>query len=648
MDTHQIESLTKKIRVNILKMTHQIGSGHPTSSFSAVELMSVLFSRYFRFDIENPDDEINDRVIFSKGHASALLYALWEAFGAVESRDLSTYRHFNSPLEGHPTFRFKFSEAATGSLGQGLSIASGEAWAIRALFNNQLKNHIKPGFKSSVSENAITDSQLLHLPRIYVLMGDGELLEGSNWEAAAWASHQKLNNLVAIVDINRFGQAGETMYGYNLEIYRRRFEAFGWVAITIDGHDISQIDAAYEKALNYQGGPVAILSKTIKGKGISFWEDKAGWHNQMLPKDELDRALVSLGNFDKEVTGIIQKPQEKTFYQSDIFKKQNHKSYILNHKSYPVSEKAATKLALGRALVKIGKFVPNLIVLDGDVSNSLHTDLYRKSYPDRFLQMYIAESNMVGVGLGLSKRGFIPFINTFSAFLTRAHDQIRLIPLSEGTVLFNGSYAGVSVGRDGPSQEGLEDIALFRSIYGSTVLYPSDPYQTERLTAEMKNLQGVVYIRTTREPTPVIYGPEDEFPIGGSKLFKSKLKTNNQQLITIISAGITLHEALKAQKELEKEGIAVQVIDCYSIKPIDRRAIEEAARDSKAIVVVEDHYPEGGLGEAVRSALNDVIIPILHLAVSKLPMSGSSEELLSYEKLDSMNIINQIVKLHNE
>lgn len=645
MDTENFDLVANSLRYHILAMTHGVGSGHPTSCFSAVELAVMLFFRHLRFDTDKPQGQTNDRVIFSKGHASALLYAIYEAAGVISDKDLNQYRQYGSGLEGHPTFRFPYSEAAGGSLGQGLSIGAGQAWAIRKRFlnHNQPVLYQKHNQDIYQVEYDATIKLPFSIPRVFVFMGDGELSEGAVWEAVMWADKVKLTNLIAVVDINRFGQSDETMYGHNLDMYRSRFEAFGWGTIVIDGHNWSEIDAAYEKAICYKAGPSVILAKTIKGKGIPLWEDKNGWHNKMLPEDDFEKALVKFKPKD-HVSAVIQKPELIDFHTSHATASNQPVTLSATVNDYPQDKTVATKLAFGRALVKIGRNAPDLIVLDGDVANSTQTDLFQKEFPDRFLEMYIAEQNMVGVAVGLSKRGYIPVVSTFAAFLTRASDQLRMAPLNDVTLIVNGSYGGVVTGRDGPSQFGLEDISLFRSVFGSTVLYPSDPYQAEKLTGLAFGQKGLTYIRTTREPTPIFYGPDIEVKIGGSHTHPSHIN-HPKNLTTIVAAGITLRESISAQKELEKQGIAVQVIDCYSIKPIDVETLVKAAAKSKAIITVEDHYPSGGLGEAVKSALSDVIIPVVSLAVTKLPMSGSPEELLKFEEIDAEAIIKVVKKL---
>ncbi|MBI2405373.1 transketolase [Candidatus Gottesmanbacteria bacterium] len=635
MDTQTLTKLAKLIRYFILVSTTAAGSGHATSSLSAVELMTMLYFKYLHYDLLHPDNPANDRVIFSKGHASPLFYALYAAAGRLSQEDLLQYRTFGSNLEGHPTSRFLFTEAATGSLGQGLSVGVGEALAFQARISN---------FKFQIS----------NLQHVYVLLGDGEMAEGEVWEALAWAAHRRLTNLTAVIDVNRLGQSGETMYGHDTEVYRRKLEAFGWGAIVIDGHDFSEIDAAYQKALDYKAGPVAIIAKTVKGRGVSFLEDKNGWHGKALSKEELAKALVELGEVDKKIRGIIAGAEvassnARVLRSSAIASAPSAQgSHLpkLPALTYDPQNPVATRKAFGNALVRLAQAYPNMVVLDGDVQNSTYTELFAKQFPNRFFECFIAEQNMVGVALGLSRRGWSPWVSTFACFLTRAFDQIRMSAISGATIRFNGSHAGVSIGQDGPSQMGLEDIALFRSVHGSTVLYPADPFATERLVEEMMQRSGISYIRTTRPETPVLYTKDDQFPIGGSRVFDTV-----SPVMTVVAAGITIHEALKAQKQLRQELISIRVIDCYCVKPIDTATLKKAASETKAIIVVEDHYPEGGLGEAVKSALfstldtgNQTIKPdqLIHLAVSKMPRSGKPEELLDFEGIGAKDIMETI------
>lgn len=607
-DIERVEKLARLIRYFILISTTEAGSGHPTSSLSAADLIAaLLFGNIFQFDADNPSHPNNDRLIFSKGHASPLLYALWAAAGKVSEQELKTLRKFTSHLEGHPTPAFPYAEAATGSLGQGLSIGLG--MALNAKYLDKLPY------------------------KTYVLLGDSEMTEGSQWEAIQLAVHYKLDNLTGILDVNRLGQRGETMYGHDLAAYQKRISSFGWETIVIDGHSLSESLSAYEKALSIKGRPVMIIAKTIKGKGVSFLEDRDTWHGKALKKEELTKALQELGTIDTSIRGQITRPEElrpetqmprkaeEVFYQGD--------------------KPVATRRAYGNALTRLFHQFPDMVVLDAEVSNSTFSEIFKEKYPERFFEMFIAEQNMVGVAQGLSCRGKIPFISTFAAFFTRAYDQIRMSQYSNANIKFVGSHAGVSIGEDGPSQMGLEDIAMFRAILDSVVLYPSDAVSTERLVEEAAGHKGIVYLRTTRKDTPIIYGNEERFYIGGSKI----LRRSDRDIITVITAGITLHEALAAYDELKKEGVFIRIIDLYCIKPLDEKTLSEAARSTKAIITVEDHFAEGGLGEAVKSALSAFSIPIHSLAVRKMPKSGKPEELLDYEGISKKAIIQKVKEL---
>jgi transketolase len=605
----KLTQLATLIRYYILAATTEAGSGHPTSSLSATELMTaLLFGGFFRFDLERPEHPNNDRLIFSKGHASPLFYALWAAAGKLSGEELiKTYRKFGSHLEGHPTVSFPYTEAATGSLGQGLSIGLGMA---------------------------LNAKYLDKLPYLtYVLLGDSEMAEGSQWEAIQLAAHYELDNLIGILDVNRLGQRGETMYGHDLQAYEQRIAAFGWETILVDGHNLAEILPAYQQAALVSGKPVMIIARTIKGKGVSFLEDKNGWHGKTLNREEYERALPELGPIDLNVRGEIPKPHDQK-----PLAPQPQKAPPL---SYPPDKPVATRNAYGNALKRIYCEFPWIVSLDGEVSNSTMAEIFKKAYPERFFEVYIAEQNMVGMGLGLARRGKIPFVSTFAAFFSRAFDQIRMSQYSDPDLKFVGSHAGVSIGEDGPSQMALEDLAMFRAVLNSVVLYPCDAVSTEKLVEAAVRQQGIVYLRTTRKATPIIYGPEEKFVIGGSKV----LYSSTQDRATVITAGITVFEALTAYAELQKEGISLRVIDLYSIKPLDLATLQDAARVTKILVTVEDHYPEGGLGEAVLSALASSPYPVHSLAVRRKPKSGKPGELLDYEEISAGAIVRKVKEL---
>jgi transketolase len=607
-DGEQLTRLAKLIRYYILVSTTEAGSGHPTSSLSATDLMSaLLFGGTFRFDADHPEHPNNDRLVFSKGHASPLLYALWAAAGKVSGEELMTLRKFGSPLEGHPTPAFRYAEAATGSLGQGLPIGLG--MALNAKYIDKLPY------------------------RTYVLLGDSEMAEGSQWEALQIAAHYKLDNLIGIIDVNRLGQRGETMYGHDLGAYEKRVSSFGWATIEIDGHNTAEILGAYQKAAQAEGRPVMIIARTIKGKGVSFIEDKNGWHGKPLNKDQLKQALAELGEIDRSLRGEIAAPENlrPSAQQSQPAQK------ILYLADKPVS----TRKAYGNALARLFPKFPNIVVLDGEVSNSTFADVFKEKYPERFFEMYIAEQNMAGAALGISRRGKVPFVSTFAAFMTRAFDQIRMSQYSDTNIKFCGSHAGVSIGEDGPSQMGLEDIAMFRTLLGGVVLYPSDAVSTEKIVEEAAKHKGNVYIRTTRMDTPIIYKTNEEFPIGGSKV----LKQSDRDAVAVVAAGITVHEALAAYEELKKEGVFIRVIDLYSIKPADKETLRKAANVAQAFITVEDHFSEGGIGETVRSLMADIDVPVHSLCVQKMPKSGRPGELLDYEEISKGEIIKKVKEL---
>ncbi|MEX2027904.1 MAG: transketolase, partial [Candidatus Curtissbacteria bacterium] len=590
-----------------LKMTTDAGSGHPTSSLSAVDLLTFLFFEKLRYDLDDPQNTANDRVIFSKGHASPLFFALWAAAGAVTETELADYRKFGSPLEGHPTPRFKYAEAATGSLGQGLSVGVG--MAINAKYLDKIDY------------------------MTYVLMGDSEVAEGSVWEAAEIASYYKLGNLVVIVDVNRLGQSGETMLGWDTDTYAARFEAFGWETHVIDGHNMEQIAATFAKIGGKSAKPQAIIAKTIKGKGISFLENKEGWHGKALSADDLEKAVAELGMIEK-TKAQIRKPETKV-KSLKIKGKSTGKKL-----SYKIGEEIATRKAYGEALAALGDSRGDIVCLDGEVKNSTFAEIFKEKHPERFFEMFIAEQNMAGVALGLSRRGKLAFASTFATFWTRAFDQIRMGAYSDGNVKFVGSHAGVSIGEDGPSQMGLEDISMFRSVFGSTVVCPGDAVACARLVEKSLTTPGTFYIRTNRPATPVIYKNSENFAIGGSKIVRSSTRDK----LTIVACGVTLMEAMAAADELGADGINVRVIDAYSIKPIDASGLKKAAGATGNIVItVEDHYPEGGLGDAVLEVFaSDSAVRVYKMAVRKLPMSGRGDELLGYEGISKSGIMKKV------
>lgn len=618
MNAGDLKKIAKLIRYFILISTTQAGSGHPTSSLSATDLMVALcFGGFFHFDLKDPKNPNNDRLIFSKGHASPLFYSLYAAAGAISESKLLTLRKFGSKLEGHPTMLFPYTEAATGSLGQGLSIGMG--MALNAKYVD------KSGYKT------------------YVLLGDSEMAEGAVWEAIQIAAHYKLDNLVGILDVNRLGQRGQTMYGHNIKAYSKRIAAFGWETILINGHNFKEIMDAFKKAQKVKDKPIVIVAKTIKGKGISFLEDRNGWHGKALNSEELEKALKELGNMDVKLRGKIAEPDPSTpptyvgVARDDRVGSKNYTDSV----KYAQGDLVATRKAYGNALVRIFPKFPNMVVLDAEVSNSTYSEIFKKAYPERFFEMFIAEQNMVGVAIGLSQMGKIPFVSTFAAFFTRAFDQIRMSQYSGVNIKFVGSHAGVSIGEDGSSQMGLEDIAMFRTLLKSVVLYPSDATSTEKLVEEAAKHKGIVYIRTTRKEMPLLYKNDEKFPIGGSKI----LKQSQEDKVTVVAAGITVYEALQAFDQLKKMGITIRVIDLYSVKPLDMYTLKKAQDETKALITVEDHFQEGGIGEAVASALANQNRKIYSLAVKKMPKSGKPQELLDYEEISSKAIIRKVKEI---
>jgi transketolase len=597
--------LAQQLRVDSVRAAAGTKSGHPTSSMSAADLMAVLLAKYLRYDFDAPEIPANDHLIFSKGHASPLLYSMYRAAGAISEEELLSFRRFGSRLEGHPTPVLPWVDVATGSLGQGLPISVGVALAAK---------------------------QLDRLPyRVWCLCGDSEMAEGSMWEAFEHAAFNGLDNLTAIIDVNRLGQRGETMHGWDLDSYADRAKAFGWNAVEIDGHDLAAIDTAYEEATKTTGAPTVIVAKTIKGKGVPEVEDKPGWHGKAL--DDPDHAIEELGGI-RNIKVDVHKPGTGAEpHQFD--------TGSLELPVYQVGEEVATRKAYGDALAAVGNADGLVVALDGEVSNSTFAEIFAKAHPERYFEMYIAEQQMAAAAVGIQVRGWKPFASTFAAFWTRAYDFVRMAAISRANIRLCGSHAGVSIGEDGPSQMALEDLAAFRAVHGSTVLYPSDGNSTAKLVAGMAERDGVVFLRTTRGATPVLYGGEEEFPIGGSKVVR------DGDDVTLVGAGITLHEALKAADTLADEDISARVIDLYSVKPIDADTLRTAAEATGGIVTVEDHWPEGGIGEAVLSvfAEDDERPRVVSLAVSEMPGSGKPDELIAAAGIDAGHIVAAARKL---
>jgi transketolase len=605
------KELAAQLRVDSIRCTTAAGSGHPTSGMSAADLMAVLLARYLRFDWSNPRASNNDRLIFSKGHACPLLYAMYRAAGAISDSELLSLRKFGSRLEGHPNPHvLPYVDVATGSLGQGLPIGVGMA---------------------------INGKYLDRLPyRVWVLLGDSEMAEGSIWEAFDKASYYKLDNLIAILDMNRLGQRGETDLGLNSAAYAARARAFGWHAIELNGHDLDVIDAAYAESLAQKEKPTCLIAKTEKGAGVSFLANKDGWHGKALDAEQAKKAIKELGGERNQTVQTLRPEQRLPTTIAPLSP--------VKLPSYGVGSREATRKAYGDALVALGNAHPDMVVLDAEVSNSTHAEEFKKAHPERFFEMFIAEQQMLGAAVGLAVLGKRVFASTFAAFFTRAYDQIRMAAVSNATIHLCGSHAGVSIGEDGPSQMGLEDLAMMRAVCGSTVLYPCDANQTAELVKNMVNLRGISFLRTTREKTPVLYPPGTPFPVGKSMV----LKRSANDRVAVIAAGITVHEALKAYDQLSKAGINVRLIDAYTVKPIDRATLHEAARDTGGrLVVVEDHWVEGGLGDAVLEAFagregESVAEPlprVVKLGVRKMPGSGTPAQMLDAAGISAGNIV---------
>jgi transketolase len=585
--------LGQQLRVDAVRASAEAGSGHPTSSMSAADLAAVLLAEHFRYDLDNPKSPANDRLVFSKGHASPLVYGLFRAVGAISEEEFMTYREFGSRLQGHPTPALPWVDVATGSLGQGLPIGVGMALA---------------------------GKKLDRLPfRVWVICGDSEMAEGSMWEAIEHAAFYELDNLIAIIDVNRLGQRGETMHGWDLAYYSNRLRSCGWHAIEIDGHDVEQIEAAYREAES-SGNPTAIVAKTLKGKGYSKVEDQEGWHGKAVAAE----AVEELGGI-RNIRIDLPKPEGRERHTFDTSGGEWPR--------YEVGSSVETRKAYGEALAALGADRGDVVALDGEVSNSTYAEIFRDAHPERYFEMFIAEQQLVAAAVGMQVLGWKPFASSFAAFMSRAYDFVRMAAISRANLKLCGSHAGVSIGEDGPSQMALEDLAAFRAVHGSTVLYPCDGNQTAKLVGAMADRDGISFLRTTRAKTPVIYSADEEFPIGGAKVVR------DGDDVTLIGAGITLHEALEAAESLEAEGVSARVVDVYSVKPIDAETLRDAVDATHGrIVVAEDHWAEGGIGEAVLSALAGAEISFAHLAVRELPGSGTPDELLAAAGIDAEHI----------
>ncbi|HZC07669.1 MAG TPA: transketolase [Ktedonobacterales bacterium] len=608
--TEQWHELAQQLRVDSIRSTTAAGSGHPSSSMSAADLMAVLLQDYLRYDFQQPKAPTNDHLIFSKGHAAPLLYSVYKAAGAISDEEMLTLRKFGSRIEGHPVPVLPYVDVATGSLGQGLPISVGIALAGKYL--DKLPYHV------------------------WVVLGDSEMSEGSNWEAMELGGFYKLSNIVAILDMNRLGQRGQTMLGWDGDAYAARARAFGWHAIEIDGHDLDQINNAYAEATAQTEQPTLIVARTEKGHGFSEIANKENWHGKALPADMAERAIKELGG-ERHISVVVHKP-ENGVPASHGEKK------ALQLPTYDKGSTAATRSAYGDALKALGAARPDVVGLDGEVSNSTYAEYFAKAYPDRYFEQYIAEQQLVASAVGMQVRDYKPFASTFAAFFSRAYDFVRMAAISRANIKLSGSHAGVSIGEDGPSQMALEDLAMMRAVFGSTVLYPSDANQAAQLVGLMADQQGIVYLRTTREKTPVLYDATESFTIGGSRV----LRQSDADQVTVVGAGITLHEALKAYDQLKSEGITIRVIDAYSVKPIDAPTLRAAAQATGGrIVTVEDHWIEGGLGDAVLEAFSGVegkpptagLPRVVKLAVHSMPGSGKPDELMDAAGISAKHIV---------
>jgi transketolase len=602
-----LHNIATQLRIDSIRATTAAGSGHPTSSMSAAEIMACLFFNVMNFDPQDPANPTNDKFVLSKGHAAPVLYSTWAELGFISREHLLTLRRIDSDLEGHPTPILKFVSVPTGSLGQGICVALGMALDAR-----------------------IDGTSF----RSYALLGDGESAEGSVWEAAEVAAHHKVDNLCAVVDVNRLGQSQPTMLQHHLEIYQQRWSAFGWNAMVVDGHDVRQLLEAFDNAKRTKGKPSVVLARTLKGKGVSFVEDKEGWHGKALSKDEAEKAVAELEKQFVKTSAPKPSPNKPTS------KPKQYPAYKhISAPQYQSGKAVATREATGHALEQLGKLNETIVCLDGDVENSTYTEFFQKVAPERFIEGYIAEQNMVGMAMGLAATGKIAFTSTFACFFTRAADFVRLAGLAHSNVKFIGTHVGVSIGEDGSSQMGLEDLSLFRAMADSIVLYPSDPVSAWYAVDLAAAHKGIVYVRAGRPKQPVLYGNDEKFQVGKAKV----LRQSKDDAVTVVGAGVTLNEAVKAYDELKKQGVAIRVIDLFSVRPPDTETLLQAARvTNNTIITVEDHYAAGGIGDAVSEAVGPEGVKVYRLAVREVPHSGKAEELLAKYKIDSQAIIEQV------
>jgi len=606
-DIELLKGIANTLRIHSIEATTAAGSGHPTSCCSAADVVAALFFGHMKYDAKNPHYYNNDRFILSKGHAAPLLYAAWAENGFVPVAELLKLRQFGNDLEGHPTPRLAFADVATGSLGQGLGVGVGMALAAK---------------QDKLDYNT------------YVLLGDGEIAEGAVWEAANLAGFYKLSNLIAIVDANRLGQSQATMFGHDINIYVKRFESFGWRVETLDdGHDMEEIMEVLS-GVGLDERPLAIIAKTYKGAGVSFLQDKDNWHGKPLSKEEAAKAIAELSPSAKSGLGVAI-PAPTALPAPNLTAPTSYPAI-----SYKLGDSIATREAYGVALSRLGEVDPRINAMDGDTKNSTFADKFFKKFPERSTECFIAEQNLVAVAVGFATRGHVPFASTFATFFTRAADQIRVAGISQSNLKLVGSHVGISIGEDGPSQMALEDLAMMRAVVGSTVLYPADAVATEKLLEQMAILKGVAFLRTSRPKTPVIYGNDEQFPVGGAKV----LRTGDK--VTIVGAGVTLFEALKAADQLKAEGVNVTVIDAYSIKPLGKKEIlAEAKKTNNTVITVEDHYSEGGLGDAVAGELSSEGIKVHKLAVVGIPRSGHAAELMAAFGIDAAAIVKKVKSL---